>query len=111
MSGNDTPADPPFQVAMLNSSYVRQDHIRIPLITKEKFTNKLDMFSISKFVKNVGSELNIRGSHRRMSLPEVQDIGNLMNGFQGYDQSHEDFMSTCVRCRKSRDAATPRSRR
>jgi len=33
MSGNDTPSDPPFQVVMLNSSYVRQDHIRIPLIT------------------------------------------------------------------------------
>ena len=29
----------------------------------ERFTNKLDMFSISEFVKNVGSELNIRGSH------------------------------------------------
>ena len=41
-----------------------------------------------------------------MSLPEVQDTGNLMNGFQGYDQSYEDFMSTCVRCRKSTDAAT-----
>jgi len=27
-----------------------------------------------------------------MSLPEVQDTGNLMNEFQGYDQSHEDFM-------------------
>ena len=40
-----------------------------------------------------------------MSLPEVQDTGNLMNEFQGYDQSHEDFMSTCVRCRKSTDAA------
>ena len=26
-----------------------------------------------------------------MSLPEVQDTGNLMNEFQGYDQSHEDF--------------------
>jgi len=63
------------------------------------------LFSISEFVKNVGSELNIRGSHRRMSLPEVQDTGNLMNEFQGYDQSHEDFMSTCVRCRKSTDAA------
>ena len=32
-------------------------------IAKERFTNKLDMFSISEFVKNVGSELNIRGSH------------------------------------------------
>ena len=80
-------------------------------IAKERFTNKLDMFSIGEFVKNVGSELNIRSSHRRMSLPEVQDTGNLMNGLQGYDQSHEDFMSTCVRCRKSTDAATPRSRR
>jgi len=49
------------------------------------------MFSISEFVKNVGSELNIRGSHSRMSLPEVQDTGNLTNEFQGYDQSHEDF--------------------
>ena len=63
------------------------------------------MFSISEFVKNFGSELNIRGSHRRMSLPEVQDTDNLMNGFQGYDQSHEDFMSTCVRCRKTIDTA------
>ena len=43
-----------------------------------------------------------------MSLPEVQDTGNLMDEFQGYDQSHEDFMSTCVRCRKTTDAATPR---
>ena len=41
-----------------------------------------------------------------MSLPEAQDSGNLMNGFQGYDQSHEDFISTCIRCRKSTDAAT-----
>ena len=41
-----------------------------------------------------------------MRLPEVQDTGNLTNGFQGYDQSHEDFMSTCVRCWKSTDAAT-----
>jgi len=63
------------------------------------------MFSISEFVKHVGSELNIRGSHRRMSLPEVQDTGNLMNEFQGYDQSHEDFMSTSVRCRKTTDSA------
>ena len=31
-----------------------------------------------------------------------------MDEFQGYDQSHEDFMSTCVRCRKTTDAATPR---
>ena len=28
---------------------------------------------------NVGSELNIRGSHRRMSLPEIQDIGVVLN--------------------------------
>ena len=34
------------------------------------------MFSISEFVKNVGSELNTRCSHRRMSLPEVQDTDN-----------------------------------
>jgi len=78
---------------------------------EEQFTNKLDMFSISEFVKNVGSELNIRSSHSRMSLPEAQDTGNLTNGFQGY-QSHEDFdMSTSVRCRETTDAATPRSRR
>jgi len=32
-------------------------------IRKERFTNKLDMFNISEFVKNVGSELNIRGSY------------------------------------------------
>jgi len=32
-----------------------------------------------------------------MSLPEVQDTGNLMNGFQGYDQSHEDFMQLYFR--------------
>ena len=40
------------------------------------------MFSVSEFVKNVGSELNIRSSHSRVSLPEVQDTGNLMNEFQ-----------------------------
>ena len=57
------------------------------------------MFSVSEFVKNVGSELNIRSSHSRVSLPEVQDTGNLMNEFQGYDQSHEgsgDFLSDRV---------------
>ncbi len=27
-----------------------------------------------------------------MSIPQVQDAGNRMNEFQGYDQSHEEFM-------------------
>jgi len=33
------------------------------IASEERFTNELDMFSISEFVKNVGSELNIRGSY------------------------------------------------
>jgi len=40
-----------------------------------------------------------------MSLPEVQDTGNLMNEFQGYDQSHEDFFRSLPGDHRRRYAA------
>ena len=44
MSGNDTPADSPFQVVILNSSYVRQDHIRVVVI--------FEVIDVDRFIGN-----------------------------------------------------------